>query len=66
MQLFGWLAPNLYCTWHSARSSSERGEGDQTTYRVELVELMAERVMIGVRLLGEVGGLLSGGFSLSD
>ncbi len=57
MGQFGWLVSSLYHTCHSARSSSERGEGDQTTYKVELEELVAERMMKGVCLLGGVGGL---------
>ncbi len=36
------------------------GEGDQGAYGVESAELVGEMTMIGVRLLGGVGGLLSG------
>ncbi len=42
---------------HLVRSSSERGEGDRTTYRVELVELVVERMMRGVCLLEGLEGL---------
>ncbi len=35
------------------------GEGDRGAYGVESAELVGERMMIGVHLLGGVGGLLS-------
>ncbi len=59
MRWFEWLVPNSYRTHCSVRSSSERGKGDRMMYRVELEELVAERMMKGVCLLGGVGGLLS-------